>query len=40
MRNAGTYAARWDAEGSPSGVYFARLDVGGQVSTRKLVLAR
>jgi hypothetical protein len=45
VENPGTHAASWDgrdARGTPlaSGVYFARLEAGGEVSSLKLVLAR
>ncbi len=40
VQNAGTHMARWDAEGVAAGVYFARLEVAGESSTRKLVLSR
>jgi choice-of-anchor B domain-containing protein len=46
QREPGRYSARWDAAGSPSGIYYARLNVSGPggeqrfQSTRKLVLAK
>ena len=44
-REAGTYTLRWDGrdgEGRElgSGVYLFRLQAGGQVETRKLLLLR
>ena len=36
----GIYTRQWDADGLPSGVYFYRLQAGGFVETRKLVLLR
>ncbi|MBI4427716.1 MAG: T9SS type A sorting domain-containing protein, partial [Ignavibacteriales bacterium] len=38
--SAGSYSARWDATGFPSGVYFCRLQAGDFVETKKLVLVR
>ncbi len=40
LMNAGAYSILWDASGLASGVYVARLTVGGQVATRKMILAR
>jgi hypothetical protein len=37
-QNPGTYTATWDASGQASGVYFYRLEAGGFVETRKLLL--
>jgi hypothetical protein len=37
---AGEYRRTWDATGRASGVYFYRLQAGGFVETRKLVLSR
>ena len=39
-REAGVHNVTWDAAGLPSGVYFYRLQAGGFVETRKLVLLR
>ena len=36
----GSYEATWDAAGFPTGVYFYRLQSGGLVETKKLVLMR
>ena len=36
----GTYRRQWDATGLPSGIYFSRLEAGGIVVTRKLVLLK
>jgi hypothetical protein len=40
MREAGTHSVTWDAASQPSGVFFYRLQAGGFVGTRKLVLMR
>lgn len=37
---AGDHQLRFDGTGLPAGVYFARLDAGGRMITRRLVLAR
>jgi hypothetical protein len=37
-RPAGPGAVRWEAGGIPAGVYFARLDAGGETITRNLIL--
>ena len=36
----GSYEARWNATGFPSGTYFYRLQAGGFVETKKLVILR
>jgi hypothetical protein len=36
----GTYNYNWNAENSPSGVYFYRLQAGKFVETKKMVLLR
>ena len=45
VQDAGRYATHWDGRNAagrnaPAGVYFARLNVGGHVEARKIVLAR
>ena len=40
QRPAGEYAVTWKAEDLSSGIYVCRLEVGGFVDTRKLVLQR
>jgi hypothetical protein len=37
---AGEYATEWNASGFPSGVYCCRLEAGGLMETRKLVLLK
>ena len=37
---AGSYTVSWDAANQPSGVYLYRLEVGGKVETRRMVLLR
>lgn len=37
---AGSYSVDWNASGRPNGIYFYRLQAGGQVATRKVVLVR
>ncbi|HUI09095.1 MAG TPA: lamin tail domain-containing protein [Bacteroidota bacterium] len=37
---ASTYSVRWDATGTPSGVYLCRLEEAGAVKTLKLIVAR
>jgi len=37
---AGPYSREWDATGSPSGVYFYRMEAGEFVETRKMLVAR
>ena len=39
-RAPGTYTVKWDASGNASGVYFYRLQAGGFVDTKKLLLIR
>lgn len=36
----GEYRTTWNASGFPTGMYFYRLQVGGAVQTRKLILAK
>jgi uncharacterized delta-60 repeat protein len=38
--HAGTYSLQWNAAGSPSGVYFYRLQTGSFTETKKLLLIR
>ena len=38
--SSGTGTVTWNAENIPSGVYFARLESGGAVQTRKLLLVK
>ncbi len=40
QRQPGFYTVRWDAAGLPSGVYFCRLQAGGFVDTKKMILAK
>jgi hypothetical protein len=40
VQSAGDHVARWRADGFASGVYFCRLEAGGVVSTKKIVLLR
>lgn len=40
IRPAGSHVVQWNAEGAPSGIYFYRLQSGGRVETRKMVLVR
>ena len=37
---AGKHRAVWNAGGHPSGIYFLRLESGGLVETRKMMLVR
>ena len=37
---AGGHTATWDATGMPSGLYFARLEAGGSVAMKRMVLAK
>jgi hypothetical protein len=39
-KEAGTYSITWDAAGQPSGVYFYRLEAGGQTRIRRMVLLK
>ncbi len=39
-REAGFHEARWSASGVPNGIYYARLEWGGRVATKKLVRVR
>jgi hypothetical protein len=40
VQSAGDHVARWQASGFASGVYLCRLEAGGVVSTKKIVLLR
>ena len=40
IRAAGTHSIEWNAEGSPSGVYFVKLDAGEFTQTQKLMLIK
>jgi hypothetical protein len=40
FRQPGSYTVRFDGTGLPSGVYLYRLQSGGMVETRKLVIVR
>lgn len=39
-KEAGTYTVRWNADGLPSGLYFARLQAEDEVRVRKMVLQK
>jgi len=39
-RQPGHHSIRWNASGLPSGVYFYRMQVGGFVETRKMILSK
>jgi hypothetical protein len=40
QRAAGTHNVTWTPTGLPSGIYIARLETGGEVQTRRLILTR
>jgi hypothetical protein len=40
FRSPGSYRTEWNASGSPSGLYFCRLEAGSYRETRKIVLER
>ena len=40
IQSAGAHQVQWNATGKLSGVYFYRLEAGGYVETRKLILLR
>jgi len=37
---AGEYSMQWDAQGSPSGIYFYRLETELFIDTKKFILMR
>jgi len=37
---AGEYTIQWDAESSPSGIYFYRLEIGSFIETKKFILMK
>ena len=39
-KSPGSYKFRWNARNHSSGVYFARLRMGGQVKTQKIILMK
>ena len=39
-KQAGSYQVKWNGAGLPSGVYFCRLQAGGIVETKKLILLK
>jgi len=40
QKSAGKYSVKWDASSMPSGVYFARLVYGLNISTTKMLLIK
>ncbi|MBD3233863.1 MAG: T9SS type A sorting domain-containing protein, partial [candidate division Zixibacteria bacterium] len=40
FRNAGEYSVTWDASNYSSGVYFYKLEVGGEVFTKRMTLLK
>jgi hypothetical protein len=40
VRSPGTYTVRWDGSGQPSGVYFYRLQAGGFVETKRMIMVK
>lgn len=40
IRSAGEHQVQWQADGLPSGIYFARLQAGSQMNTKKLFLQK
>lgn len=40
FRKAGAYSIVWDASRFPSGIYFCRLEAGGFVSSKKMILIK
>ena len=39
-KQAGNYRVMWDATGFPSGMFYCRLEVGGMIQSRKLLLLK
>ena len=39
-KNVGHYKVKWDGEGLPTGIYFAKFSIGDYKSTKKLILIR
>ena len=39
-RQPGVYSVRWNASGLPSGVYFCRMNAGGFVDTKRMILSK
>jgi endo-1,4-beta-xylanase len=39
-RQPGIYSVHWNASGLPSGVYFCRMQAGGFVATKKMILSK
>ena len=40
VRSAGNHVVQWNAGLLPSGIYFCRLQAGGNIETRKMILLR
>lgn len=40
LLKAGEYSAEWDASGFPSGIYFYRIEAGGNIKTSKMMLIK
>lgn len=39
-KHPGSYAVRWNAKGMSSGVYFYRMEMGGKIQVKKLILVK